>query len=586
MKNKWRILFLILIIVATGCKKKEEDVSPVIPEESGAIFVTVIFNGQPIPGAEVSINPGSEEGITGASGNLMLEDISEGIYQVFATHDEIGSGSGAVSVDPGDVSNVTIQLVLGVFEGPMVDIITVNPLTADVGDTISVTVAAFDNIDAFEDINFEWSTDVDGVISTEGVSSDGYGLLKFVFATEGERLLTVTVTNSEGNSDSDERAINIMELPDSLVLDTPEYQNYALHLNWSQSDAENFMSYRVYRQAQFGMSLIEMIYDINTTSYVDSELTLGTEYSYQIGMVLEDGTEIMSNIETVQYDGEYIYIGTGLDMMRHDPNNPIIYGLDTDNNTLLFINTELNEVVNSIFVGSFPTDMDFSMDNQLLYVANYGSTEITVVDLASQSVQSTFFVETNLGIYGGNPYTLAVMANGLLAFSSEDQWNNIKLVDINTGDNVFTTSQAIREPYLASSSDGTRLYVGETGSAGELLRYDLVNDELVLLESSSEFGNSVRQVFLTNNDEFVFCAGRKFLANNVPSLLGTFGSGVYAINSNGTWALGEHHVFSGNEYNIVTELPLSTKVSVFGNDDIIAYLYHEQTARLYKFSIE
>lgn len=585
---KWSILILVLIVGLTACKKNEDDeIPPVIHEGSGSILVNVFVNGQPVSDAVVTTEPESNEGTTNASGSVLIENVSEGIYHVFATNNEIGSGSGAVVVDPGGVSNLTINLIPGVFDGPMVDIISLAPQTVAIGDTVTVTALVFDIVDENEDINFEWSTDVDGVISNEGVGESGNAILDYVFETLGQRTLTVTATNSEGDSNSDQVIINVIELPDPVVLEPIEVQNLELQLNWSQSDASNFIAYRVYRQVESDFTLVQSIYNINTTNYSDSDINIDSEYSYRISVYLNNGYEIMSNTASWQYDGVYIDIGTGLDRMLHDPNNPIIYGLDTDNNSLVIINTELEEVVNSFYVGSIPTDMDFSLDNQLLYIANFGSTEISVVDLASQSVQSTFFVETEIGTWGGNPYTLAVLANGLLAFSSSGSFNDIKLVDITNGNNVYTTSTTFRSPYLSANSDGTKLIAGETDSNwSELHRFNVNNDELVLVESSGSFADPEPQVFITNNDEFAFYAGRKFLVNNLPSILGSFNDEIYAISYNGSRALGEDHVFSGNDYSIVAGLPISTKVSVFGNDDTTAWLYHEPSARLYKVTVE
>lgn len=585
--SKWSILILMLTIGLTGCKKEEDDEIPVTPQGDGTIFVSVVYNGQPVSGAVVTTDPETSEATTDETGTALIESVGDGIYQIFATQENIGSGSAAVAVDPGDVSDATVHLIAGVFSGPMVNIVWVSPQTAGVGDTVSVTAMVHDLVDEDEDILFEWSTNVDGVISNQGVDESGNANLEYVFETLGQRVLTVTATNSEGESNSDHVPINIVDVPDPVVLEITAGQNFVPQLSWSPTNANNFSAYRVYRQSDAGSSSIQYINNINTTSYTDTEVELDTEYTYKVGIQLTNGFEVMSNEVTWQFEGDYIEVETGLDMMLHDPNNPMIYGLDTDNNSLVFINTELGEVVTSFYVGSTPSDMDFSLDNQLLYIANSGSTEITVVDLASQSVQSSFYVDTEIGTWDDNPSTLAVMANGLLAFSGGDGFNNIKLVDITSGENVFTTSNSILNPYISANSDGTKLFVAEaSGSSSEVFRYDLVNDELVEVQDSENLYNNVQRLLITDNDEFVFFAKRKLLASNLPSNLGGFDDYIYAINSDGSRVLGESEVFDGNDYNTLGGLPISTKVSVFGNDNSTAYLYHYQTARLYVVTIE
>jgi len=333
--------------------------------------------------------------------------------------------------------------------------------------------------------------------------------------------------------------------------------------------------------------MIETTSDISATSYVDHDVTIGVEYHYQIAQYIGNNIEFMSNVETGIFEGDYFDIGTDLDMMHHDPNSAMIYGLDTDNNSLVFIDTEQEQVVNSIFVGSTPTDMDFSLDNELLYVANSGGTEISVVDLASQSVQSSFFVEMAPSIYEGFPYTLAVMANGRLAYASEDSFNEIELVDLGSGELVYTNDETIYTPYLIASSDGTNLFASENGSSSRLFRFELIDNELVLQESSVDLsGGNSRQAFITDDDQFVFHANRKHLASNVSGVLGSFDGDVYAINSDGSRALGEEEIYNGFNFNTIGILPLSTNVSVFGNDNTTAYLFQKESQRLYKVTVE
>lgn len=580
-------ILLILILLITGCKKKENDEIPGVQEETkGAIYAIVAYNGQPVPGAVITTDPESSEGTTDATGSALIKNVPEGIYQVFANVDGFGYGSGAVDVDAGDVSETIIYIVPGAFQGLMVNVVSVNPQNATVGEPVSITAVVNDDEDEDEEIAFEWSTDIDGVISTQGVNNGSLAQIQYTFETAGERFLTVTVTDSDGNTDIDSTWINIAEPPEPVVLQPIEAVGNTLHLNWTQSDEANFNSYRVYREGQFGFSVIESIYDINTTSFVDDEATIGIEYNYRIGLYLGAGTEIMSNTETGIFDSEYIYIGTGLDMLRHDPVSPMVYGLDTDNNSLVFIDTEQGEVVNTIYVGSSPTDMDFSLDNQLLYIANSGSTEIAIVDIAAQALQSSFNVDVGSGSWDGNPNTLAVMENDLLAFSGADSYGYIKLTNIPGGINLFTTGQSYYRPYLVANSDGTKLFVGEYGSGSELFRMDLINGDLVLQESSNDFSIQSPQIFITEDDQYVFCGSRKFLASSLLSILGTFNEPIFAINSDGSRALGETKVFNGFNFTSVQDLPVSTKVSVFSNDGTKAYLFHEQAAKLYKVTVE
>src|SRR5690554_893781 len=241
-----RIFILALVVALTGCNKKDDDNDPVVQEEAGSIFVTVVSDGQPVPGAVVSSEPGGLEGTTDVSGNLMINNVAVDIYHLFATKSNIGTGSRAVAVDAGDVSNVTIHLIPGVFVGPMVSIFNVSPQYTGIGDTLTVQAMVYDAIDEIEDLNFEWSTNLDGVISNAGIGESGYAILEHAFETSGQRTITLTVTNSEGDSNTDQVTINILELPDPVILAPFDNQSFAPELNWSQAEVDNFYAYRVY----------------------------------------------------------------------------------------------------------------------------------------------------------------------------------------------------------------------------------------------------------------------------------------------------------------------------------------------------
>ena len=100
--SRVNIILLVLILLLTGCKKKENDEMPVIQEEEqGAIFITVAFNGQPVSGAVVSTDPETSVGTTSGTGSVMIKNVPEGIYQIVASKEGIGSGSGVVDLDKG-----------------------------------------------------------------------------------------------------------------------------------------------------------------------------------------------------------------------------------------------------------------------------------------------------------------------------------------------------------------------------------------------------------------------------------------------------------------------------------------------------
>lgn len=276
-----------------------------------------------------------------------------------------------------------------------------------------------------------------------------------------------------------------------------------------------------------------------------------------------------------------IDVATQVETMLVDPVRPYLYALDRVNNSFLFVNLETRELEKTIFVGSSPVDLDIDDEGNEIFVANFGSTEIAVVDLETQEVGRTVFVDITLGTWEGNPYRLAYVAGGALAFTSEDQWCDIKLVSAETGVNI-TTSGSLYQPDLAANADGTRLFVAESGSTGSAVhRFDVTETSLTEADASAtDSGFGSRLVVLSGDGEYVFFAGKKMLASNLQSVLGEYSEVIYASNADGSIVIGNTNVFDGTTFTVRAPLPVSTTVMALSPDDGTVYLYDVNTSQI------
>jgi len=282
----------------------------------------------------------------------------------------------------------------------------------------------------------------------------------------------------------------------------------------------------------------------------------------------------------------YIDVATQVGALVADPERHYLYALDSVNNNMLFINLDSNQVEKTIFVGSKPVDLDFDAANKNAYVANWGSTEIAVVDLEAQKVARSVFVDTTLGTWEGNPYRLAVTAGDTLVFTEEDQWCDLKLVNSTTGVNIAVAG-SLYQPDLAVTKDRGTLYVGESGSSGSALtRFSVDSSGLTQVDASGEAGYAGgRVVALSGDDKYVFFSGQKYLATNLKSILGKFSEAIYASNADGSVVVGNKSVFNGNNFAITAVLPISTTVLAMSPDGKTLYLYDTATSRIYIYDI-
>lgn len=578
-----RLFILIAIFcVGVGCKKDEPAEEPQASSNTGSVFASVKVQGELVGGATVATNPETAEYITEPTGNIMMSDISEGTYQIYALKENVGSGSATVQITSGELNHVTIHLQPGVFENPLVDIISSSALTIPVSALLEVKASVIDNSDSAEELSFEWSTDVDGVISNQGIGTDGFASMEHAFDIVGTRLLTLTVTDSEGNSGSDEVTIHVVEGLEPVQLSPVVNDDNGFHFHWSASNAEDFEKYNLYRQGAQDFELIAVQSDLHDTTYIDQYLQVDQMYSYQVGVVRTDGLEVLSNIESGVFEGNYIDIGTGLHKLRADPNSQMIYGLDIINRSLVYIDTELNQVVYVLDIDYDPVDMDLSSDFERMYIAHGISNQVSVVNLSQQIVETTFTVDTWGGTQSGEVSTVAALSDNRLAYMCDKNHHRLFLCNAIDGQLIEYSENTYSKSYISRNHTGTGLFIGEYSSSGShLFRIDVINDEIVEQDESVSVSYSKPVVNVTANGEYVFYNRKKYLSQNLSLVLGTFDEFIYSINSDGSRVLGTTKLFDGYSYEAIADLPFETEVSVFSNDGNNAFLYDENTSRLY-----
>ena len=359
-------------------------------------------------------------------------------------------------------------------------------------------------------------------------------------------------------------------------------------LNWTSTPAGAFATYKVYRgTATAAMAVINILQDGTSTHYRDDSVMLGVTYSYRVAGVTAAGQETTSNTQMIT-TGVYIDVASQVERMMVDPTRPYLYALDKVNNSLHFVNLTTNTVEKTIFVGSTPVDLDINLQGTTLYVANFGSTQIATIDLATRTMTGNIVVDPSVGTWQGNPYRLACTAGDTLAYTSMDQWNDLKLVNALTGASLGAASQSIYEPDLVASPDGTSVYVGESGISTETLyRFNIVNSKLTLVDQSAGIDSfTSATILMTKDDKYVYYAGRKFLANNLKSVLGTFSEAIVAINSYGSLAIGAMHIFDGTTFAVTRMTPLATSTMAVSPDDKTLYLYDSMSSHIYVYQLK
>ncbi len=276
------------------------------------------------------------------------------------------------------------------------------------------------------------------------------------------------------------------------MLAAPTKDTNSVQLAWTI--AGSFASYRIYRAVGSATpAVVDMLNAPAALAYRDDKITLGATYSYQVGGLTAAGQEVRSNVQTIT-TGVFISVNSQVERMMIDPRRPYLYAVDKVNNSLHFINLTTKTLDKTIFIGSTPTDLSINLAGTELFVATFGATEIAVVNLETREKARSLIVDVSKGTWQGNPYRLVCTAGDTVVYTSDDQWNDLKLVSAATGAYVATAG-SIYYPALATSPDGTRVYVGESGSTGTaVIRFDVVGSTLKMMDSSTTLGFGSRQV--------------------------------------------------------------------------------------------
>lgn len=389
------------------------------------------------------------------------------------------------------------------------------------------------------------------------------------------------VLNNGASVDSE--LISGLYQPSPVNIDSVSIIDGGLTIFWEPSDNANFSRYTIRRSTSGEDGFFQQVAsidDVTTRSYVDQNVELGTTYHYKIILRLLSGGEIDGEAFRARYQLEGIDLMTGIVRMKADDERPYIYALDRANNNMLFINTSTETVEKTIFVGSSPTDLTISFDNTTAYIANYGSSQIAVVDLNTQEKTGDISVDTDVGTWDGNPYRLTMLSNNRIAFTSEDQWNSIKVINAGNGVNLFTAG-SIYQPGLITNSTGTLLFATESGSSGsQAIRYTVQDNGLLETSASFSSSNGNRDACITRDNNFLFYNGSKLLVNNMSTELGSINDEILACTDSGDVVVGERNIWDGETFAIISNLQFEPDLAVIPAGSRTAYLYSDATSQL------
>jgi YVTN family beta-propeller protein len=120
------------------------------------------------------------------------------------------------------------------------------------------------------------------------------------------------------------------------------------------------------------------------------------------------------------------------------------------------IDAHAHEILTEIPVGSIPYLLEATPDGRLLYVANFGSNDVTVIDLATNDVMETVDVAADGGM---GPYGVAITPDGAFAYISNFTSDNVSVIEVASNTVVATINVENVGTGIAMAPDGQHVYV-------------------------------------------------------------------------------------------------------------------------------
>jgi YVTN family beta-propeller protein len=117
-------------------------------------------------------------------------------------------------------------------------------------------------------------------------------------------------------------------------------------------------------------------------------------------------------------------------------------------------------LLQGITVGTNPVSLRFDSTRSFLYVANYGSNNVSVVDISTKTVVNTIGV-------GTNPFHLQLDPdNNRMYVSNSNYGGSVSVIDTNSRSVIATISGLVSPRQVAVDNVGGKLYVSSYDTSG------------------------------------------------------------------------------------------------------------------------
>lgn len=430
------LLTLAILILFSGCKKKEEEI---VPEPTGSINVKVIKeNGIAAKNANVYIPETNISGLSDDEGMIVFENINVGITTIAASIGNYGSGNSKISILADTIIQTEIKIVHGLLDSisPIIRVISpVDQLTYYHKDTVHFSAFITDDNTKAEDMIIKWESSIDGILNTDTPNPDGLCSFSINNLSRASHLITLTVTDTSGFISTAEISLSML-LPGPVILKEVRKDNKHIKISWSKYADDDFATYELYRSVNECLNqtqeLLGTFDNMNDTIFYDKTPPIEYKACYVIRVTNTFNRSRLSNSLSIDLPAGVVFDFIPDDIIKN-PNENIVYLISFDNKKIIKYNYLNNEIEKELILPDKPgyCDLGDNGNGLELYVpCKNGRIFIYNPDDLSLIKSITTYSETLSAVIDGNGNIIAsLLING---------WNDgpVRTYSRNSGSNI------------------------------------------------------------------------------------------------------------------------------------------------------
>jgi len=152
-------------------------------------------------------------------------------------------------------------------------------------------------------------------------------------------------------------------------------------------------------------------------------------------------------------------------------------------NSVSIIDTEAKREIATISCGASPYGIEFCPTNDKIYVVNFASNGITIINASTNTIETTVALSS-----GSKPNDIAISPDGKYAYVANNGSNSVSVIDLTNNNEIKSITVGTKPFAIICSPDGNKVYVTNDGSN----TVSIINTETLTMEASIDVGTAPR----------------------------------------------------------------------------------------------